>query len=90
AARTADVDPAVIARADADPADVDAQLLAADAEVAAGDVARAFDRLTDVVRRSAGDDRDTAREHLVGLFELFDPDDQRVVVARRNLASALF
>jgi putative thioredoxin len=79
-----------IAKADANPEDVDAQLAAADLELATNDVEQSFKRLVDTVRRVFGDDRDRVREHLVGLFELFPPDDDRVAKARRNLASALF
>lgn len=89
-ARAEAVDADAVARADANPDDVAAQLAAADLEVARNEVERAFQRLVDTVRRAAGDDRDKAREHLVGLFELFPPDDERVAKARRNLASALF
>ena len=42
------------------------------------------------VGRTAGDERDRVREHLVGLFELFPADDPRVTAARRALARALF
>ena len=70
--------------------DVDAQLAAADAEVAADRVEAAFARLIDTVGRTFGDDRDRAREHLVGLFELVPADDPRVATARRALARALF
>jgi putative thioredoxin len=79
-----------IAKADANPDDVDAQLAAADLELATNDVEQSFKRLVDTVRRVFGDDRDRVREHLVSLFELFPPDDDRVAKARRNLASALF
>lgn len=79
-----------IAKADADPDDVAAQLAAADLELATNDVDQAFKRLIDTVRRVFGEDRDKVREHLVGLFELFPPDDERVAKARRNLASALY
>ena len=89
-ARVSAADPASIARADAAPDDVDAQLAAADAELSEQQVEPAFDRLIATVRRSAGDDRDKVRKHLVELFELFPPDDDRVAKARRNLASALF
>ncbi|MDQ0382637.1 thioredoxin-like negative regulator of GroEL [Amycolatopsis thermophila] len=41
------------------------------------------------MRRTAGPDRNRVREHLVGLFDLFDPADDRGAAARRNLASAL-
>ncbi|WP_197321728.1 tetratricopeptide repeat protein [Saccharomonospora sp. NB11] len=90
AARAEGTDPSSIAKADADPNDIDAQLAAADAEVAQGAVENAFARLIGAVRRTAGDERNRVREHLVGLFELFDPADDRVAKARRDLASALF
>ena len=90
AERAEGVDPAVIAKADAAPEDVEAQLAAADAQVALQQVEEAFRRLVDTVRRVYGDDRDKVRQHLVGLFELFPADDARVAAARRNLASALY
>ncbi|WP_249265635.1 MULTISPECIES: tetratricopeptide repeat protein [unclassified Pseudonocardia] len=89
-ARAEQADPSSIARADAAPDDVDAQLAAADAELAADRVEAAFTRLVDTVARTAGEDRDRARGHLVGLFELFPADDPRVATARRALARALF
>ncbi|GGK74211.1 co-chaperone YbbN [Planomonospora parontospora subsp. parontospora] len=88
--RTTGVDPADVERRLADPADVAAQLLAADFEMLSGEVDAAFDRLVGVVRRTSGDDRDKARVHLLGLFETLPGDDPSVVKARRNLASALF
>lgn len=90
AARAEAADPTAIAKANATPDDLDAQLAAADAELADQQVDQAFARLIDSVRRTAGEDRDRARKHLVDLFELFDPADERVMKARRNLASALF
>ncbi|EHK87902.1 thioredoxin [Saccharomonospora azurea SZMC 14600] len=90
AARAEGTDPSSIAKADADPNDIDAQLAAADAQVAHGDVENGFARLIATIRRTAGDDRNRVREHLVSLFELFDPADDRVAKARRDLASALF
>jgi putative thioredoxin len=89
-ARAESADPSAIGRADAAPDDVDAQLAAADAEVAADRVEAAFQRLVATVARTVGDDRDRAREHLVGLFELFPADDPRVATSRRALARALF
>lgn len=89
-ARAEATDPAAVAKADAAPDDVDAQVAAADAEVAAGAPERAFERLVAAVRRLTGEDSDRARAHLVGLFELFGPDDPRVTSARRALARALF
>ncbi|QYN16476.1 tetratricopeptide repeat protein [Amycolatopsis sp. DSM 110486] len=89
-ARAEAADPDARAKADADPSNLDAQLAAADLEIAEQDVDAAFTRLIDTVRRTAGDDRNRVREHLVALFDLFDPADERVMKARRNLASALF
>jgi putative thioredoxin len=89
-ARAGEADPAVVQRADADPADIDAAIAAADVEVAENRVEQAFGRLIAAIRRSAGDDRDRLRAHLVELFGLFDTTDERVTKARRELASALF
>ncbi|GAA4028791.1 tetratricopeptide repeat protein [Allokutzneria multivorans] len=89
-ARAEQADSGAVAKADANPDDVDAQLTAADAEIAEQRVDEAFARLVETVRRTAAEDRDRVRQHLVGLFELFPADDQRVMLARRNLASALF
>jgi len=80
----------VVAAAAKRPADVDAQLAAADAEVIAGRVDAAFARLVDTVRRGAGDDRERVRARLVELFEIVGLSDPRVVKARSALASALF
>ncbi|GAA4131779.1 tetratricopeptide repeat protein [Actinomadura keratinilytica] len=76
--------------AEAKPDDVQAQLLAADVEAVSGRIDAAFDRLLGAVRRTAGDDRDAVRKHLVELFELLPPDDPRVGKARRSLQAALF
>lgn len=89
-ARAQSADPSAVARADAAPDDVDAQIAAADAEVATEAPERAFERLVSAVRRLTGDDCDRARAHLVELFALFPPDDPRVTLARRALARALF
>jgi putative thioredoxin len=89
-ARAENTDPSVVVRADTSPDDLDAQLAAADVDVAAQRVEQAFSRLLGAVRRTSGEDRDRVRAHLVGLFDLFAPDDPRVAKARRDLASALF
>jgi putative thioredoxin len=89
-ARAGAVPADAVGRSDADPADVDAACAAADAEVAAGNAAAGFARLIATVRATAGDDRARAREHLLGLFALFAPDDPDVVAARRKLAAALY
>jgi len=82
--------PDVISKADAAPDDVAAQRDAADSQLAAGDVEGAFARLVATVRRTTGDERTAAREHLLELFTLFPPDDEQVIKARRALAAALY
>lgn len=90
-ARTDGLDPdAVLAAAAAAPDDLAAQGLAADVELLGGLVEAAFGRLTDLVRCSAGEDREAARQHLVDLFEVLGSDDVRVTTARRQLARALY
>jgi putative thioredoxin len=88
--RAHSADPAAVAKADAAPDDVDAQIAAADVEVAAQQPERAFERLVSTVRRLGGEDGERARAHLIELFELFPSGDPRVTSARRALARALF
>ena len=82
--------PDAVARADAAPDDLDAQLAAADVEIAEGNAEAAFRRLLDTVRRSAGADRERARTRLVELFAIVGPDDPQVATARRDLSRALY
>jgi putative thioredoxin len=85
------VDPAAArAAAEAAPDDVAAQTLASDLDLLDGHVDEAFTRLIELVRRTAGDERNQAREHLIGLFAAVGNDDPRVLKGRQNLASALF
>ncbi|MGA5303083.1 tetratricopeptide repeat protein [Nucisporomicrobium flavum] len=85
------VDPAaVLAKAAADPDDLDAQRLAADIEVLSGQAPEAYERLVAAVKRSAGEERDAVRKHLLSLFTVAGPDDPAVASARRALARALF
>ena len=72
------------------PDDVRAQCDVADLDLLGGHVEDAFSRLIDLVRRVEGEDRDRARTHLVGLFELVGNHDERVARARTALANALF
>lgn len=72
------------------PADPAAQIAAADLDLVGGHVEDAFGRLVDTVRRTAGQDRETARLHLLELFEVIGADDPRVVSARGALARVLF
>lgn len=78
------------AAAAADPGDVEAGLVVADVDLSGGHVEDAFARLIDLVRITAGDDRDKVRNRLLELFEVVGIDDERVMKARRSLASALF
>jgi len=89
--RSVDADPeAVLAAAQAAPDDAAAQTAAADVEILSERIDEAIARLVDYVRRSTGDDRDTARAHLLSLFDALDPADPRIVTGRRSLANALF
>ncbi|MCU1603066.1 MAG: putative thioredoxin [Frankiales bacterium] len=89
--RAGALDPAqVLASAASAPDDVSAQTRAADVEVLAAEIQPAIDRLIGFVKRAAGDDRDRARTHLLELFDVLDPDDERIVVGRRALANALY
>ena len=72
------------------PDDVQAQIAVADIDLATGRIEEAFDRLLGVVRRTSGEDRDRARAHLVGLFDILPPRDPRVTRARSTLSSLLF
>jgi putative thioredoxin len=72
------------------PADVTAQLRVADLELAEGNPEEAFDRLLGVIRRTTGAERDTARKHLISLFDVLPPRDPRVAKARAKLSSLLF
>jgi len=89
--RAAHLDPeAVLAAADARPDDVAAQTAAADVEVLSERLQEAVDRLVGLVRRTAGEERDQARLHLLELFSVLDQDDERVLAGRRALANALY
>jgi putative thioredoxin len=88
--RAEEAGPDALAAAEAAPDDVAAQTRAADFLLGTGDVDAAFGWLLDVVRRTAGEDRDTARKHLVELFDIVGDEDPRVGPARRALMTALF
>lgn len=79
-----------VAVADAAPDDIEAAFAAADVEILQQNVAGAFERLTALVKRTAGEERTKVRTRLIELFELFDPSDSEVIVGRRNLANALY
>jgi len=81
---------AVIKEATDNPHDLSLQLRAADMEIVNGGVEAAFTRLLNVVKGSAGEERNRAKEHLLSLFALVDPADPRLTAARSALANALF
>ncbi|MDT4992021.1 MAG: putative thioredoxin [Actinoplanes sp.] len=81
---------AVLAKAAADPDDLEAQQLAADIEVLSGQAPEAYERLIAAVKRTSGDERDTVRKRLLSLFSVAGPEDPAVASARRALARALF
>lgn len=83
-------DAAARAASQAAPDDLEAQTLVADLDLLGGDVDAAFARLVELVRRAVGDERNKAREHLLGLFAAVGNDDPRVLKGRQSLASALF
>ncbi|MCM2387843.1 tetratricopeptide repeat protein [Streptomyces albipurpureus] len=89
--RVSDMDPQKVRQTAADnPADVNAQIDAADLDLVGGHVEDAFGRLVETVRLTAGEDRDAVRVRLLKLFEVIGPDDPRVSAARSALARVLF
>ncbi len=72
------------------PGDVEAQARVADIDMTSGRIEEAFNRMLGVVRRTSGEERDQARAHLVGLFELLPPNDPQVKKARSALSALLF
>jgi putative thioredoxin len=89
--RVSSYDPATVSREGAaHPEDVAAQLRVADFEMAGGDAEKAFDRILAVVKRTSGAERNTARLHLLDLFEVLSPDDERLKKARTQLTLLLF
>jgi putative thioredoxin len=89
--RVSSADPATASReAAGSPDDIDAQLLMADFQMASGDAEQAFDRVLGVIKRTSGAERNTARLHLLDLFEVLPPNDDRVKKARTQLALLLF
>ena len=72
------------------PDDVDAQIRAADLELASGQMQESFDRLLGLFPRAAGEDKNRVRLHLLNLFEVLPPRDPRVTRARAKLSSLLF
>lgn len=74
----------------ANPADVEAQFLAADLDLAGGHVDDAFGRLLELFADLDPAERGPVRERLVELFTLVGDSDPRVISARGRLANLLF
>ncbi|MEN9741575.1 MAG: hypothetical protein RIR66_531 [Actinomycetota bacterium] len=70
--------------------DLESQLTAADAQFLMNDFAGAFNRLIELVKATAGKEREQVRDRLVELFEIAGPTDPAVVRGRTALANALF
>lgn len=89
--RTRDMDvQQVRANAANAPNDVAAQTAVADLDLLGGHVQDAFERLVKFIARSAGEDKDAARVHLLQLYTVVGEQDERVAISRRKLAAALF
>lgn len=78
----------ISAIATAEEGDLESQLRAADAELASGRMAGAFERLLALVR-AGGDHREPARARLVEFFDIVGATPE-VATARRELANALY
>lgn len=89
--RTTGADLAAARQAAADnPDDVGAQIAVADLDVLGGHVEDGFSRLVRFIQTHLGDDRETARAHLVELYSITGDTDPRVSASRKQLARALF
>jgi len=89
--RIKDLDPAqTLIDANQNPNDVSKQINASDIEIANGENKAAFERLIKLVKTLAGDEQKAAKEHLLMLFTLVDPNNPDLIKARQELASALF
>ena len=89
--RTQNVDPQQVRTNAAEHLDdVEAQIAVADLDLYGGHVQDAFDRLVKFIARSAGEDKDAARKHLLELYTVVGDQDERVAASRRKLAAALF
>ncbi|GAA0581047.1 tetratricopeptide repeat protein [Streptomyces crystallinus] len=89
--RVQDMDPAQVRKDAAEkPADVTAQIAAADLDLVGGHVEDAFGRLVETARVTVGEDRNAARVRLLELFEVVGPEDPRVTKARSALARVLY
>jgi len=72
------------------PDDPEAQIQAADVDLVTGQIEASFDRLLGAFQRTAVEDRNRVRVHLLALFDVLPPRDPRVAKARARLTSMLF
>jgi putative thioredoxin len=72
------------------PADLPAQLLVADLDVAGGHLDDAFGRLLDLFLGLDQDGKDLVRTRLLDYFEIAGTGDPRVALARRRLTGLLY
>lgn len=73
-----------------DPTDVAAALNAADQLMLIGESNGSLDRLVSTLPKVFGKDRDTVRDRLLEMLQMFEPSDPAALDARRRMASALF
>ena len=88
-ARASALDAAAVRQAAADPADVSAQMDAADLEFVSGELPQAFNRLLAALQGAPVDAKDPLRARLLDLFAIAG-DVPAVTQARSRLASLLF
>ena len=79
-----------IARADAQPRDVELALAAADVALLMDDPASALNRLVELLPLVFGGQREQVQQRLVEYLLLFDAADPLALETRRRMASALF
>lgn len=72
------------------PSDPEAVMAVADLDLVGGHVEDCFARLIDAIAAAVGDEKNTLRDRLLHLFDVVGATDERVLKARRSLASALF
>ena len=78
------------AKLDASPNDHQARYDLALALDAKGEREQAMDELLEIVKRERKWNDESARKHLVTLFEAMGPTDPRTLAARRKLSTILF
>ncbi|WP_196716724.1 tetratricopeptide repeat protein [Actinomyces trachealis] len=81
---------ALLAASDVPDAGVQELLAGADAALSMGNLDGCLGRGLEAVRRSSGDERESARKRLLELFDVIGASAPEVVRARRTLATLLF